>query len=252
MNDVDGLFIAGPSPYVMAEYLGITPKYTDGTNVGGSSFIIHVEHALSAINAGLIDVALIVHGEAGRSSRAYSEDDPNMPISQYEHPYGFVIEPHPYALAASRYMSEFGQERTQNALGEIAVSTRKWAQLNPKALMQDPMTLQDYHESRLISWPFHIFDCCLVTDGGGATVIASADVARNCKKEPVWVLGSAEGHDHGEGIGQQQDLCSTIARETGPRSLAMAGLTHADIDLAMIYDYFTYTVLITLESIGFC
>ena len=88
LSDVDGLFVAGPSPYNMAEYLGITPKYTDGTNVGGSSFVIYVEHALAAINAGLIEVALIVHGEAGRSSRAYAGGDPNMPGAQYEDPYG--------------------------------------------------------------------------------------------------------------------------------------------------------------------
>ncbi|MEE9199801.1 MAG: acetyl-CoA acetyltransferase [Dehalococcoidia bacterium] len=252
LKDVDSIFVAGPSPYIMAEYLGFTPRYCDGTNVGGSSFVIFVEHALAAISAGLIDVALIVHGETGRSSRAWAEYDPNMPNLQFEHPYGFVIEPHAYGLAASRYMHEFGQERTQNALGEIAVSTRKWAQLNPKALMKDPMTLKDYHESRWISWPFHIFDCCLVTDGGGACVVTSADAARNTRKKPVWVLGSAEGHDHGEGIVQQEDLTSTIARETGPRALAMAGVTHDDIDLTMVYDSFTYTTLITLESLGFC
>ncbi|MEE9198301.1 MAG: thiolase, partial [Dehalococcoidia bacterium] len=223
-KDVDAMFIAGPSPYDMAEYLGIAPKYTDGTSVGGSSFVIHVEHALAAINAGLIDVALIVHGEAGRSSRGRESRDPNLPVQQYERPYGMMIPPHHYSMACSRYMHEFGQERTQNALGEIAVSTRKWAQLNPKALMKDPMTLEDYHESRWISWPFHIFDCCLVTDGGGACVVTSAEVARNTRKKPVWVLGSAEGHDHGSGIGQQPDLTSTIARETGPRALAMAGV----------------------------
>lgn len=252
VNDVDGLFIAGPPSYDMAEYMGITPKYTDGTNVGGSSFIIHVEHALAAINAGLIDVALIVHGESGRSARAHVTDDPNRSGTQYEDPYGFMIAPHAYSLACSRYMNEFGEKKTRDALGEIAVATRKWAQLNPKAFIQDPMTIKDYHESRWISWPFHLFDCCLVTDGGGATVVTSADVAKNCKKEPVWILGTAEGHDHGDGIGQQEDLCSTIARETGPRALAAAGVTHNDIDLAMIYDSFTYTVLITLESLGFC
>ena len=142
LSDVDGLFVAGPSPYNMAEYMGFTPKYTDGTNVGGSSFIIYVEHALAAISAGLIDVALIVHGEAGRSTRAYAGDDPNMPIAQYEHPYGLVIEPHAYSLACTRYMHEFGEERTRNALAEIAVSTRKWALLNPKAYIQDPMSIR--------------------------------------------------------------------------------------------------------------
>ncbi|MFQ5934563.1 MAG: thiolase, partial [Dehalococcoidia bacterium] len=231
LKDVDGIFIAGPSPYAMAEYLGFTPKFTDGTQVGGSSFVIHVGHALAAINAGLIDVALVVHGEAGRSSRGYAEEDPNTPHAQYERPYGFAIDPHDYALACSRYMHQFGEERTRNALGEIAVSTRKWAQLNPKAMMQDPMTMEDYHESRWITWPFHLFDCCLVTDGGGATVVASAAAARNAKKKPVWIAGIAEGHDHGEGVIQQEDLTSTIARETGPRALAMAGVTHDDIDL---------------------
>ena len=193
LSDVDGLFIAGPSPYSMAEYMGFTPKYTDGTNVGGSSFIIHVEHALSAINSGLMDVAVIIHGEAGRSTRAYPGDDPNMSGAQYEDPYGFVIAPHGYATACSRYMNEFGEDRTRNALAEIAVATRKWAQLNPKAFIQDPMSFEDYHDSRWISWPFHLFDCCLVTDGGGATVITSAAVAKNTKKKPVWILGSAEG-----------------------------------------------------------
>ena len=252
LKDVDAMFIAGPAPHTMAEYLGITPKYTDGTLVGGSSFVIHVEHALAAINSGLIDVALITHGEAGRNTRTRPEEDLNMPLPQWEHPYGFIIEPHAYGVACSRYMHEFGQERTYNGLGEIAVSTRKWAQLNPKALMKDPMTLEDYHNSRLISWPFHLLDCCLVTDGGGACVITSPDVARSSRKKPVWILGSAEGHDHGDGVVQQDDLLSTIARETGPRALAMAGVTHDDIDLAMIYDSFTYTVLITLESLGFC
>ena len=166
---------------------------------------------------------------------------------------GNAGDPYTSVLACSRYMHEFGQERTYGGMGEIAVSTRKWAQLNPKALMKDiSMTMDDYLNSRIIAWPFHLFDCCLVTDGGGACVITSADVARNCRKKPVWILGSAEGHDHGDGVVQQADLVSTIARETGPRAMAMAGITHDDIDLAMIYDSFTYTVMITLESLGFC
>ena len=200
-------------PINMAEYMGFTPKYTDGTNVGGSSFVIYVEHALAAISAGLIDVALIVHGEAGRSTRAYAGDDPNMPIAQYEHPYGWssslTLTPWP----AHATCTSSARKRTRNALAEIAVSTRKWALLNPKAYIQDPMSFDDYHESRWISWPFHLPDCCLVTDGGGATVITSAAVAKSTKKSPVWILGAAEGHDHGEGILQQNDLASTIARE---------------------------------------
>ena len=252
LKDMDAIFMAGPSTYDMAEYLGMVPKYTDCTQVGGSSFVIYVQHALAAISSGLIETAVIIHGEAGRSSRGYGGGNPNIPSAQYEDPYGFVIAPHSYAMACSQYMYRYGEEKTRNAMAEIAVSTRKWAQLNPKAMMKDEMTIQDYHESRWISWPFHLFDCCVVTDGGGAVVITSADVARSCKKKPVWVLGSAEGHDHGGGLGQMPDVTSTIARETGPRALEMAGVTHDDIDLAMIYDSFTYTVLITLESLGFC
>ena len=251
VKDVDALFTAGVRTLHVAEYMGFVPKYADNTAIGGSSFVIHVEHALAAINAGLIDVALITHGETGRSSRAPVGGDQNLPAAQYEIPYGLVIPPHLYALACSRYMHVYGEERARQGMAEIAVATRKWAQLNPKALMQDHMTFDDYHESRWISYPFHLMDCCLVTDAGGACVVASPKVAQQCRKKPVWILGTGEGHDH-ELISQMPDLTSTIARETGPRALAMAGMTHQDIDLAMIYDSFTYTALVTLESLGFC
>ena len=117
--------------------------------------------------------------------------------------------------------------------------------------MHDPMTFDDYHDSRWVSWPFHLLDCCIVTDAGGAYVITSAERARDLKKKPVWVLGAAEGHDHAI-ISQMEDMTSPISRETGPRALARAGVPHSDIDLAMIYDSFTYTVLVTLEALGFC
>ena len=145
----------------------------------------------------------------------------------------------------------YGEERTRQALAEIAVSTRKWALKNPKAYMKDPMTFDDYHESRWISWPFHLFDCCIVTDGGGAYIVTKKEIANSLPKKPVWVLGVSEGHDHNI-ISQMPDLTRTWARNTGPEALKMAGLTHDDIDLAMIYDSFTYTVLTTLESLGFC
>ena len=250
-SDVDALFCAGLPTYTLAEYLGITPKYTDNTSVGGSSFVIHLEHALAAINAGIIDVALISHGQAGKSRRARPGGDATMPGAQYEMPYGALIQPHHYAVACSRYMHLYGEERTRQGMAEVAMATRKWAQLNPKALMRDPMSLEDYMNSRWVAWPFKLFDCCLVTDGGGACVVASERVARQCAKKPVWLLGTAEGHDH-HLISTMPDLTRTIARETGPRAMAMAGVTHEDIDLAMIYDSFTYTVLVTLESLGFC
>ena len=251
IDQVDGLLTAGYSSMVVAEYLGITPTFTDGTNVGGSSFIIHIAHAMAAIRAGYCNVVLVTHGQAGRSARTRAIADAAEPGSQFEAPYGIVNAPAAYSLAASRYMHIYGEDRTRDAMAEIAVSTRKWAQINPKAYMRDPMTKDDYHNSRWVAWPFHLLDCCIVTDAGGAYVITSADVAKDLKKQPVWVLGAAESHDHAI-ISQMPDLTSPISKDTGARAFGMAGVVHSDIDLAMIYDSFTYTVLLTLEDLGFC
>ena len=250
-TDVDGLLTAGYSNYDLADYLGISPRYTDTTTVGGSSFVIHVGHAMAAINAGLCEVALITHGQSGRSSRAPIPRDPNLPAAMYEMPYGMIGMPINYSMAATRYMHLYGEDRTRQAMAEIAVSTRKWAQLNPKAAMREPMTFDDYHNSRWISWPFHLLDCCLVTDAGAAVVVTSGNRARSLSKKPVWVLGHAEHHDHA-GISTMPDLTVTPANVTGPAALKMAGVEHGDIGLSMIYDSFTYTVLATLESLGYC
>ena len=250
VKDVDGLFCAGSSTLSTAEYMGIQPRYTDSTSVGGSSFVIHIGHAVAAINAGYCEVALITHGEAGRSARSRPGGNAAEPGSQFETPYGFIGAPINYAMAARRYMHQYGEDRTRQAMAEIAVATRKWAQKNPKAYMKDvPMSFDDYHESRWIAWPFHLFDCCLVTDAGGAAVVTTAERARDLAKKPVWILGAAEGHSHNI-ISQMPDLTRTWAANSGPAAMARAGITHDDIDLAMIYDSFTYTVLITLESLG--
>ncbi|MCI0438523.1 MAG: acetyl-CoA acetyltransferase [Chloroflexi bacterium] len=251
IRDVDGILTAGTSTLNTAEYLGIQPRYTDTTAVGGSSFEIHIAHAMAAINAGYCNVCLVTHGEAGRSARNRAGANLSDPGPQFETPYGFIGAPINYAMACRRYMHVYGEERTRQAMAEIAVATRKWAQMNPKASMRDPMTFEDYHNSRWISWPFHLLDCCLVTDAGGAFIVARAERARDLRKKPVWVLGAAEGHDHGM-ISQMPDLTRTFARVTGPAALKMAGVTHDDVDLAMIYDSFTYTVMVTLESLGFC
>ena len=197
-------------------------------------------------------MALITHGQAGRSTRAGVPGDPNLPGAQYETPYGIIGAPVNYSLACTRYMHQYGEERTRQGMAEIAVATRKWANLNPKAVMHDtPMSFDDYHNSRWVSWPFHLVDCCLVTDSGAAIVVTSAERAASCRKQPVWVLGGAEGHDHNI-ISMMPSFTSSIARETGPKALERAGLTHDDLDLTMIYDSFTYAVMVTLESMGFC
>ena len=260
-SDVDGIFAAG-NTLGLAEHMGIHPRFTDSTSVGGSSFIIHAGHALAAIAAGYCEVALVTHGVAGHSRRFFGgrgeDGGPNSPGAQFEIPYGFIGAPINYSMACSRYMHEFGEDRTREAMAEVAVSTRKWAALNPKALIHDPkaeipltMSFDDYHNSRWISWPFHLLDCCLVTDAGGAYIVTTPERARDLKKSPVWILGAGEGHDHGM-ISQMPSLTSLIARETGPTAFKMASVTHDDFDLAMIYDSFTYTVMLTLESLGFC
>jgi acetyl-CoA acetyltransferase len=256
IKDVDGLFTAGFSTLTTGEYMGIRPRFTDSTSVGGSSFVIHLAHAIAAINAGYCEVALITHGQTGRSSRPPGVDTSRMdsagtPGAEFEAPYGIIGPPVGYSMACSRYMHQYGEERSRQALAEIAVSTRKWAERNPKALMRDPMTFDDYHNSRWIAWPFHILDCCLVTDAGAAIVVTSAARARDCAKSPVWLLGAAEHHDHYI-PSQMPDFTVTPAHDSGPRSLSMAGVALKDVDVTMIYDSFTYTVLATLESLGYC
>ncbi|HEX5370808.1 MAG TPA: acetyl-CoA acetyltransferase [Dehalococcoidia bacterium] len=254
ISDVDGLFTAGYSTLAVGEYIGVRPKFTDSTAVGGSSFVIHVAHAVAAINAGYCDVALVTHGQAGRSARerdASGLGGAGLPGPQFETPYGIIGPPISYGMACTNYMSRYGEDRTRQALAEIAVSTRKWALMNPKAYMKEPMSFDDYHNSRWIAWPFHLLDCCLVTDAGGAVVLTRADRARDLPKKPVYVLGAAEYHDHTI-MSQMPDMTVTPAHSSGPRALAMAGLSHKDMDLTMIYDSFTYTVLATLESLGYC
>jgi acetyl-CoA acetyltransferase len=257
LSDVDGIFTAGPgwSPTLqVAEYLGIKPKYTDSTSVGGSSFVIHVEHAAAAISAGIVDAALITHGQCGysaarRGGGGRPGGEPWFPSEQFELPYHAGGAPTHYALACMRHMHQYGT--TSEQLAEIAVATRKWAMLNPKAMMRDPITIDDVLSSRWITYPFHILDCCLVTDAGGAIVVTSAERARDLKKKPVYVLGSGEASTH-QSLLSMPDLTTTPAALSAPRAFAMAGVTHKEIDIVEVYDSFTYTALVTLEALGFC
>jgi acetyl-CoA acetyltransferase len=250
-DDVDGLFTAGVSTTEIGEYLGIEPKVTDNTSVGGSSFVIHIAHAATAIATGRCEVALVTHGESGRSrvGMARPAMPPDSLRGQFEAPFGLPQPVGAYAMACSRHMHEYGTTKEQ--LAEIAVATRQWAMLNPKAYMRDPITIDDVLDSRMISWPFNLLDCCLVTDAGGAYVMTSAERAKSLKQTPVLVMGFGEGHDHAM-ISQMPSYTSFAARYSGKTAFEMAGVTHDDIDLAMIYDSFTYTVLLSLEELGFC
>jgi acetyl-CoA acetyltransferase len=260
VSEVEGVFSAGAGAMAstqIAEYLGIVPRYTDSTMTGGSAFVIMVEHAMAAIACGIIDVALITHGESGLSGRRRLMGrggggyfaDPTLPGIQFEMPYGVGAPPSVYSMAARRHMHQYGT--TSEQLAEVAVATRKWAMLNPKAMMRDPLTIDDVLSSRWVAYPFHLLDCCLVSDAGGAVVITSAERAKRCKKPPVYVLGAGEASTHVQ-ISSMPDLTTTPAKYSGEAAFKMAGVNRSDIDVVEVYDSFTYTALVTIEALGFC
>ena len=206
-----------------------------------------------AIATGLCEVALICHGSTNISDRGGKAGPVagNANVfgpAQFEEPYG-VSTVGSYALAAARHMHEYGT--TSEQLAEIAVATRHWASMNPLARMRDRITIEDVMNSRMIASPLHLLDCCLVTDAGGAVVLTSMERAKDLKKRPVSVLGTGEAHTH-RMISQMPDLTETAAKISGKLAFERAGVTHSDIDVAQIYDSFTITVLLTLESLGFC
>jgi acetyl-CoA acetyltransferase len=250
-KDIDGLFSAS-AYYSMAtvsagEYLGIRPRYSDATNMGGSSFVSHLLHAAVALEAGLCEVALVTYASTQRSGggfRGLSE-----PSNPYETPYGPRYPVSMYALAASRHMYEYGTTREQ--LAEVAVAARRWAQMNPRAFKRDDLTVEDVLASRMVSSPLSILDCCLVTDGGGALLVTSAERAKDLRKPPVYLLGAGEAHWH-RNISQMPDLTTTAATDSGRRAYEMAGVGPEDVDVAMLYDAFTINLILFLEDLGFC
>ena len=251
LSDVDGLFttnmnnlLAGPS---VAEYLGIVPRVTDATNFGGSAFVAYLQSATMAIAAGLCDVALICYGSNQRtaSGKLHSPVEPQV----YEAPYKPRNPITAYALATARHMYEYGT--TRRDLAEVAVSMRDWAQLNPDAFMRDPLSVDEVLAARMVADPLSVRDCCLVTDGGGAVVLVSADRARALPKTPVYVRGFGVAHTH-KSIMEMPDLTVSPAALSGPLAFEMAGVTPADIDIVELYDAFTINPILFMEDLGFC
>ena len=200
LGDVDGLFMAGGSPETtvndLCEYLGVMPRYADSTIVGGCSFIMHVEHAMLALSAGLINTAVISHGESGRSRMGLPgfADESATHNGQFEDPFGVFGPTTTFSIPVTRHMHKYGTTREQ--LAEVSVATRKWAMMHPMARMKDPITIQDVMDARMICWPFTLLMCCLVTDAGGAIVLTTADRAKDLKHKPVYVLGTGEAVSH--------------------------------------------------------
>jgi acetyl-CoA acetyltransferase len=251
LSDIDGLFVATTqmrlSSLGLKEYLGIEPKYQDNTQIGGSSFMSHVGHAMLAIEHGLCEVAVITYGSTQKSvSRIMASP---REFNPYETPYQPFLPPTAYALAAARHMHQFGTTREQ--LAQVAVAARKWALLNPVAWEKKPLTIEEVLSSRMASYPLTVRDCCLVTDGGGAIILTSANRAKDLKKKPVYVLGVGESLSHAS-ISNMPDLTVTAASRSGPQAYQMAGLKPSDIDVAMLYDAFTINTILFLEDLGFC
>jgi acetyl-CoA acetyltransferase len=255
--EIDGLFSCGHSEALhvlqLSEYLGLQPRFVDSTMVGGSSWETYVEHALLAIRAGRCSTALLVYGSTAKSdvARRYRSSDAAFAphgINQWEVPFGPTLISK-YAMVAQRHMHQYGT--TSEQLAAIAVATRKNAARNTKAVMRDPMTVDDVLSSRMIADPLHLLDCCLRTDGGGAIVLTTAERARSLRRPPVWVIGAASAASHYT-MAQMEDMTVSPCARSGPEALAEAGITHKDVDVLQIYDAFTIMALLTLEGLGFC
>ncbi|HMO42074.1 MAG TPA: hypothetical protein PKB04_01840 [Phenylobacterium sp.] len=251
-TDIDGVACAGVSPVELAQYLGITPTYADGTSVGGCSFMLHVRHAAAAINEGLCTTVLITHGESGRSrvgvggfGRAASSL-----MGQFEMPYGVTSPPTMFTIPVLRYMKTYGV--TEEDLANVAVIQREWAAKNPRASYRDPITVDDVLNSDMIAWPFRELMCWLVTDGGGALILTSAERAKDFPQKPVYVLGTGESVETPM-VSQMEDFTTSKAfRVSGKKAFDEAGISHSDVDHLMIYDAFAHLPLYGLEDLGFC
>ncbi|MBS3996094.1 MAG: thiolase domain-containing protein [Hydrogenophaga sp.] len=271
-SDIDGYFCAGDAPGLgtttVAEYLGLKLRHVDSTECGGSAPILHVAHAAEAIAAGRCNVALITlagrpraqmaaaqaaakEGKGGKSPLALRPPDPDAPELAFELPYGPATQ-NLYAAVARRHMFEFGT--TSEQLAWIKVAASHHAQHNPHAMLRDVVSVEDVVNSPMVSDPLHRLDCCVMSDGGGALIVARPEIARelarNSGRPLVMVRGTGEAPKHG--MGGRMDLTFSAAAWSGPMAFAEAGLTPADIQYASLYDSFTITVLMQLEDLGFC
>ncbi|MEX2618241.1 MAG: thiolase [Alphaproteobacteria bacterium] len=251
-KDIDGVACAGQTPVEVAHYLGITPTWVDGTAVGGCSFMLHVRHAAAAINEGLCSTVLITHGESGRSQigRARPVPPPSSLIGQFEFPYGPMGPPTMFPMPVMRYMKETGA--THEDFATVAVIQREWAAMNPRATFREPTSVQEVLDSRMIAYPFRLLQCCLVSDGGGALILTSAERAKDFPTRPVYILGTGESVETPM-VSQMESFTSSRAfRVAGKKAFDEAGIAHGDVDHLMIYDAFAHLPVFGLEDLGFC
>ena len=250
-KDIDGVACATETPVQIAHYLGIKPSWVDGTAVGGCSFMIHVRHAAAAIEAGLAKTILITHGESGKSRIA--QIPRTIPAGslngQFEQPFGPMGPPSLFPIPVLRFMKTYGVTHEQMAM--VSVVQREWAAKNPRATFKDPITTDDVLNSRMIAYPFRILQCCLVSDGGGALILTSAERAKDFPTKPVYILGTGESVESPM-VSQMVDFTSSQAFSiAGPTAFKEAGIAHKDVDHLMVYDAFAHLPLYGLEDLGF-
>ncbi len=251
LSDIDAVFSASTQTryptLALKEYLGIEPSYHDNSHIGGASFMTHVAHAMMALELGLCKVALITYGSTQRSvSRAAASPREYNP---YETPYSPFLPAAAYAMAAARHMHQYGTKREH--LAQVAVSAREWALKNSVAWEKLPLTLEEALNSKMVSYPLTVRDCCLVSDGGGAIILTLSDRARDLRKKPAYVLGVGEALSH-LNISNMPDLTVTAASRSGPLAFEMAQLGVKDVDVALLYDAFSINTILFLEDLGFC
>ena len=252
LNEVDGVFAAtafhSMAAMSLSEYLGLKPKFADGSQIGGSSFLSHILTAALALDAGLINVAVVAYGSNQKSIGGFKTISEAMP---YEAQYEPRMPVTAYALAAKRYMHEFRASRED--LANVAVSARDWALLNPRAYTYDkgPLTVEDVLSARPIVDPLGKLDCCLVTDGGAAVIMTRSDRAKDTKNTPVYLLGAAMEHHH-RMVSEMPDLVRTSAIDSSQRAFKMSSYKATDMDTIQLYDAFTINTLLFLEDLGFC
>ena len=252
LNEVDGVFAAtafhSMAAMSLSEYLGLKPKLADGSQIGGSSFLSHILTAALALDAGLINVAVVAYGSNQKSIGGFKTISEAMP---YEAQYEPRMPVTAYALAAKRYMHEFGASRED--LANVAVSARDWALLNPRAYTYDkgPLTVEDVLSARPIVDPLGKLDCCLVTDGGAAVIMTRSDRAKDTKNTPIYLLGAAMEHHH-RMVSEMPDLVRTSAIDSSQRAFKMSSYKATDMDTIQLYDAFTINTLLFLEDLGFC
>src|SRR3984893_8409445 len=255
-DDVDAYYCAGDAPGLgpmsMIDYMGLKVRHLDSTDVGGSSYQVAVGHALAAIATGRANVCLITlagrpRSEGMATGTAPRAGSPAQPEMQFEYPYGPATA-NMYAMCAMRHMHQYGT--TSEQLAWIKVAASHHAQHNPHAMLRDVVTVEDVVNSPMIADPLHRLDCCVISDGGGAIIVASPQVAKSLKRPKVKILGAGEAPKHQ--MGGQIDLTYSGAVWSGPPAFAEAGVKPGDIKYASIYDSFTITVLMQIEDLGFC